>query len=267
MSYDEIENDTQRGFAEVESPDTFDQENEVPALGGASLRVCDETSSVPLNDIGISLPSASLAERKVAVKSKGHFCGHLVVGDEQEQVITVESHLEMNCALILSARSEVIELREQVAFPWVDDMGGNRTHYFDFLVALRDGSTIAVFVKLFRLSRKEKFVSETRQIVSQVTSAFADRIILLTDRDINPVELYNAELLHSVRLSDPDIDRTAVSVVNNIQGSVTVAELMKDIAIPAQGFRAVVRLVRNNILELVQHERIAPSAMLRRRAA
>lgn len=219
------------------------------------------------SDTGISLPSASLAERKVAVKSKGHFCGHLVVGDDQEQVIAVESHLEMNCALILSARPEVIELREQVAFPWIAETGLNRTHYFDFFVTLRDGMRIAVFVKPFRLSQKDKFVSETREIVPQVTSSFADKVILMTDRDINPVELYNAELLHSVRLPDPDVDCTARAVVEDMQGSATVADLVKEIGIPGQGFRAVVRLVRNNSLELIQHERIAPSAMLRRRAA
>jgi len=254
-------------FAAAETFTPTDQENPVSRLRDVPAYECSDISSVPDSDIGILLPSASLAERKVAVRSKGHFCGHLVIGDHDERVIAVESHLEMNCALVLSARREVVELREQVAFHWIDEVGRNRTHFFDFLVTLRDGSRIAIFVKPMRLSKKRKFVSEVRQIVPQMRSDFADRVVLMTDCDINPVELYNAELLHSVRLADPDIDCIAEAAVANLQGAVTVADLVKAIAIPGQGFRAVVRLVRNHILELVQNERITPDALLRRRTA
>jgi|GEM_PF-7102477 hypothetical protein len=77
-------------------------QDDVPAVqGDEPLQVCDEPSGDRPIDFGISLPSPSRAERKVAVKSKGHFCGHLVVGDREKQVIAVESHLEMNCALVL----------------------------------------------------------------------------------------------------------------------------------------------------------------------
>ena len=254
-------------FAAADTFTTTDQENPASTLLDVPVYESSDISSDPRSDIGISLPSASLAERKVAVKSKGHFCGHLVIGDHDERVIAVESHLEMNCALVLSARREVVELREQVAFPWIDDIGRNRTHFFDFLATLRDGSRTAIFVKPMRLSKKQKFVSEARQILPQVSSDFADRVVLMTDCDINPVELFNAELLHSVRLADPDIDCTAEAAVANLQGVATVADLVKAVAIPGQGFRAVVRLVRNHILELVQNERIAPDALLRRRTA
>jgi hypothetical protein len=253
--------------ADLETANASDQDDVAAVQGVEPMQDCDEPSGDLWIDVGISLPSSSRAERKVAVKSKGHFCGHLVVGDCEEQVIAVESHLEMNCALILSARPDVIEFREQVGFPWVDKAGANRVHYFDFLVTLRDGTTIAIFVKPLEYSLKEKFVSDSGQIAPQVTSAFADRVVLMTEYDINPIELYNAELMHSVRLSDPDVDRAAMALVKDIQGSVSVADLVKEIAVPGQGFRAVVRLIRKNILELVAHERIAPSAMLRRRVA
>ena len=58
------------------------------------------------------------ATRNFSPVSKGHFTGDLIVGIGAGQAMAVESHLEMNVALVLSERPDVVELENQVAFRW-----------------------------------------------------------------------------------------------------------------------------------------------------
>lgn len=56
----------------------------------------------------------------------------------------VESHTEMNVALITLARHDAVDLENQVAFPWIDADDVTHTHFFDFRVSFRDGSRTAI---------------------------------------------------------------------------------------------------------------------------
>lgn len=70
---------------------------------------------------GLAPPAPCDAARKIPLVSTGHFTGHLVVGDDvgEGRVIEVESHLEMQAALILHARRDILDIETQVPFEWV----------------------------------------------------------------------------------------------------------------------------------------------------
>lgn len=216
---------------------------------------------------GVRLPLSPMAARRVAKGAKGHFSGLLVMGEDEGQAMEVESHTEMVVALVMLARPNVVGLENQVPFGWTDGTGFRRTHYFDFRVNLRDGSRTALIVKANKRLASEDFREETRRIASQVTPDFADRVCVMTEKHIDPIEAHNAELLHSVRRPDPEADSAARRALADVRGSVRVGDLVERTGFRGRGFRAVVRLIRGRELELSRQERIGHGALVRRRAA
>lgn len=205
-------------------------------------------------------PAPSLATRQVALASKGHFTGHLIVDDGNlGRVVAVESHLEMLWAIYLLSLPGVKTIMEQAAFEWVDAYGEVRTKYFDFLVVLHDGRRLACEVKPTARLESGRVVAELRQISAQMTSDFADEVRLLTEKGLDPISLYNAEMFLGMRDADPEVDDVALSEVRKLRGAATMADLTRLIARGARGFRALVRLIMNQILRVVGHERIAPA--------
>jgi hypothetical protein len=61
-------------------------------------------------------------------------------------------------------------------------------------VTLRDGRRIALVVKWAKEAQKAKFQQKTALISLQVTSAFADQVVVVTELDLDPIEVHNAEL-------------------------------------------------------------------------
>jgi hypothetical protein len=208
---------------------------------------------------GLRLPSHSLGNRYIALSSKGHFTGHVVLGDGAGVVVETESYLELSWCLCLIARPETASLVEQVAFEWYDRDGVWHTHYFDIYVKETDGSAMAYTVKPeARVS--DDFWREMEQIAAQArASGFVRDVRLLSDQAIDKVELHNAQLLHGLRVRDPEADIAAEAVVRKMSGISTLASLSNCIGLEARGFRALIRLIRSHHLQLVQHEKIDPT--------
>jgi hypothetical protein len=202
--------------------------------------------------------------RKMGFGAKKHFTGSLVHGEDEGEVANVQSHTEMLTALVMLARREVVCLENQVEFGWVDVDGKRSTHYFDFRVTLRDGRRIALVVKWSTKARKPEFKEKTALIASQVPSAFADEVLVVTERDLDPIEVHNAELIYAVRLPDPDFDAAARRVIQCLAGAAKIGDLVAATGHEGQGFRAIVRLIRAHELELVAHERITYETLVRR---
>ncbi|MBM9595936.1 hypothetical protein [Roseitranquillus sediminis] len=129
---------------------------------------------------GILLPQPPSAARSIKMGVQKHFTGALVCGEDEGRAMEMESHTEMQIALIMLARREVVEVENQVPFPWKDEEGALRTHFFDLRVSLRDGTRVAIFAKNSRDAQCRKFTNEKRQIVPQVTADFADRVCLMS---------------------------------------------------------------------------------------
>lgn len=213
----------------------------------------------------LRLPHAPDAARPIRMGVKEHFTGSLVVGDDEGREMEVESHTEMLTALVMLARRDVVHLENQVPFRWIDRNGTARTHFFDFRTSLRDGTRIALIVKNSRKAADHEFRQEMRLLASQVTPDFADRVSLLTEKHLDPIEVHNAELIHGVRLPDPEPDAAVRRVVAGISGAVKIGDVVALAGCSGSGFRAVVRLIRTHELELVNHERIEHDALVRRR--
>ncbi len=116
-------------------------------------------------------------------------------------------------------------------------------------------------VKNSRKAAKEDFIAEMRCLASQVTPDIADRVSLITERHLDPIEVHNAELIHSVRLPDPEADAAVRRVVAGLIGAVKIKDIVAAAGCSGRGFLAVVRMIRKHELELVAHERIEPEVL------
>lgn len=218
----------------------------------------------PEGNIRLPFPPNGARSFKMGVKQ--HFTGSLVAGDDEGREIELESNTEMLTALVMLARRDVVNLESQVRFDWTDEGDKATIHTFDFRAYLRNGTRVALIVKNSKDAAELEFRARMRRLASQATPDFADRVCLITDRDLDPVDVHNAELIHSVRLPDPDPEPDAAvrRVVAGITGAARISDIVAASGCGGSGFRAVVRLIRIHELELVTHERIEPGSLVRR---
>jgi hypothetical protein len=194
-----------------------------------------------------------------------HFTGAFVIGDDEGEAMQFQSHTEMQTALVMLARPNVVGLENQVPFGWTHRDGTRKTHFFDFRVSLSDGSRIALMVKQARKAAEAKFRAEMRWIAQQARPQVADRVSLITENDLDPIEVYNAELVHSVRIPDPEPDAAVRRVVAGLTGAARISDIVAACGCGGSGFRSVVRLIRTRELELATYERIDTASLVRRR--
>ena len=96
---------------------------------------------------------------------------------------------------------------------------------------------------------------------------FADDVRLLTDADIDEVELHNAKIIAAVRDPDPEADAIARNGVAAITGAMTLRDLTIATGLEARGYRALLRLIREGHLEPARRERMTPETLVQRRHA
>lgn len=210
------------------------------------------------------LPRPPHAARSIKMGVKQHFTGSLVVGADEGWEIETESHTEMVTALVMLARRDVQSLENQIPFSWIDRDGTATRHFFDFRVTLRNGMRVALIVKNARKAADPVFQADMRCLARQVPPEFAERVTLITEKHLDPIEVHNAELIHCVRQPDPAADAAVGRVVAGIIGAARITDIAAASGYGGSGFRAVVRLIRNHELELVSHERIEPASLVRR---
>ncbi|MBN2741962.1 MAG: hypothetical protein JXR35_13780 [Rhodobacteraceae bacterium] len=203
------------------------------------------------------LAELSTAERKINRHSREHCTGQVLFGPGAGRIVHLESHLELCWCLTLMGRESTADLREQMGFGWEDEQGAMRRHWFDFLVTEVDGSRIAYSVKpQARVS--ERFLSEMSQIAEQAReSGFVDDVRLLTDENLDRIDLFNAKLFFAYRRAEPAADRLAHEIHDAMSGLCKLGELVAYFDEPGDGFRAFVRLIQSGHLKLVRHEQIS----------
>jgi hypothetical protein len=193
-----------------------------------------------------------------------HFTGHFHTGTDESRALDFWSYTEFQWGLVIQARPGVVDLANQVPFRWRDADGATRTHTFDFVAYMADGSRTAIMVKAATRLQSDRLRKEHQAIASQVTRDFADRVVVMTEKHIDRVELFNAELMHEMRRPDPATDAAARRAVKDLVGAVRVRDLVDHIGLGADGFRAIVRLVRSRELDLAEHARLTHDALVRR---
>lgn len=226
-----------------------------------------------INQQAVSLPAPPRGDRKVQLKSKRNFSGHMVFRPRGHvcgcagpgQVLETESNLEMNISLILAMRPRVADLESQVLFEWSNAQGKTRRHYFDFRANLTDGSRVGVMVKRSRKLECPKFRTLVQEVCANMDRAFADRVTVMTEHDVHPIEIHNASFLDGLKERDPEADAAARRALRSVLGAQMIGALVEMIGLGGRGYRAVGRLIRSQELFLVRQERIAPEALVARR--
>jgi hypothetical protein len=214
---------------------------------------------------GVALPKYPSVGRKVAKGRRKHFTGQLILERGGQEILAdVESHTEMQWALVFAARREVVDIETQVRFDWTHHEGKKKKHFFDFRISMHDGTRVAAFVKAAKRLESARMLRWLEAIAAQVPSEFADRVVVLTEAHLDPIEVHNAEFLDEVRESVPEVDARARREIQHLKGAVRIRDLVSATAAGGQGIRAVARLIRTNELELVHHVRIDHDALVRR---
>jgi len=193
-----------------------------------------------------------------------HFTGHFHTGDDESRALDFWSYTEFQWGLVIQARPGVVDLANQIPFQWRDADGKMRTHNFDFVAYMDDGTRTAIMVKAACRMKSADLRKRITAISSQARGTFADRVVTMTENHIDRVELFNAELLHEMRRPDPVPDAAVRRAIRDLVGAARVGDLVDHIGLGADGFRAIVRLVRSRELVLAERARLTHDALVRR---
>ena len=180
------------------------------------------------------LPAPSRAERNIARASKELCVSHSVLGIGAGVRIQAESHPEHCHYLVLNADRSIVDLQEQVGFPY--GAHDEREHVFDFVATRTSGSWIAYTIKPEVRLRSGRFLAEMQTVAWWVRhNQFADDVRLLTDGDLDDVEFHNAKVIAAVRDPDPAADTIARNGVAAITGAITLRDLTIATGLEARG--------------------------------
>lgn len=214
---------------------------------------------------GIYLPEPSQAERDITGASSHHCVAHTVLGDGAGVHTQAESLLELHNLFLLNTMMNVVSLQEQVRFFYGWDPDDQQRHIFDVVVTLDCESRIAIAVKPEVRLESGRFVTEMQEVAWWVYEhGFADDVRIMSEADINPVDLRNAKILAAVREADPEADAIALEVVRGLpaDGGQSLRDLTLSTGMAARGYRSLIRLVRSGVLRLQQNEVIGPKAVV-----
>lgn len=177
-------------------------------------------------------------------RSRGSNQGILITPGEAPRQIFYESSGELGLFHYALARGDVVDVREQQAVLYRDDAGVARTHYFDAILTMRDGTRKAVSYKPSRRAEAIGFADFLVDLAARISPAVADEILLITERDLPRDALHNAALLHDCRRDPPgDADEAVLAVLATITGHVSIADLRDATSYEGEAFRAIVRLI------------------------
>jgi len=214
---------------------------------------------------GIYLPEPSQAERDITGASSHHCVAHTVLGDGAGVHTQAESLLELHNLFQLNAMINVASLQEQVRFFYGWNPDDQQQHIFDVVVTLDCDSRIAIAVKPEVRLESGRFVTEMQEVAWWVYEhGFADDVRIMSEADIDLVDLRNAKILAAVRETDPEADAVALEVVRGLptDGGQSLRDLTLSTGMAARGYRSLIRLIRSGVLRLQQHEVIGPKVVV-----
>lgn len=222
-------------------------------LNGATFRWCD--------------PTPCQTRRTVAMSSKGRWSIQSVMGEGAGQIMRPEDLTEHRNPLILRWFPGVMALREQVGPIPYERKGGNATAYIDIGVELASGERIGVSVKPESIAKTEEYLERIAQIRKGAVPTFFDKVVTISERNHDPVALHDAEFLHGCCDRDEEADDAIARLVAAMQEPARIVDLVRPSGLGGCANRAAARLVAHRVLEVVEHERIQPSTLVRRVSA
>jgi hypothetical protein len=156
-----------------------------------------------------------------------------------------ESGTERKIGLHFKAMKEIVDIVEQPARVYfVDDEGITRHHTFDWLLIKADGTKVLVAVKPAALVEKSGIDRIVELVAEQISTATADFVLLVTDKDLTPIDRFNSELIYRAQKSkSPKDDKAVAQLAKKLRGETTIADLVDAVGAGGNGFFAVVRAI------------------------
>lgn len=128
---------------------------------------------------------------------------------------------------------------------------------------MRNGDVVAVEVKPEIYVNKNAVRAKLTQIAAMMPRAVADRVALVTERDLHPVAVANGEIIHAARFPDSEADGRTAAALSQVFGSVAIADLSVATGLGTRVIHSVARLIKAGEVVLCAHERIGMSSRIR----
>lgn len=160
------------------------------------------------------------------------------------QIISASQGERETCLLTLAMPNlwNLFDQPRPVSFVEVD--GRQRTHRFDYLAEFKGGERVAIAVKPLERARKLNFKASLKAIKRDLPAGFADKVVLVTERERHRVEVRNAELLNFFRrCPDEDADRVVSDLIDRLFSEISLIELINKSGLGARAFRASFRAI------------------------
>lgn len=213
------------------------------------------------------LPMPSRAVRTIPKSSKGHFVGELVYVDVngEPQRIGFGSFTECKTLICLIYRDDFADIEEQLAGLCFEKPDGSAsTHHFDFRFTTKGGRKICISVKPERIASTYIYRATFSGVKTAAIGNICDAVATVTERNISPIQLHNAELFHAARRPQPAIDEQVIAGLAHLTGPVSINQFLADIKLYGAGFFSVARAIRYGHARMFNPEKIKGKTLIER---
>ncbi|WP_143271577.1 hypothetical protein [Bradyrhizobium mercantei] len=204
---------------------------------------------LPEADHDIWKPTApSGGSRLPSLRSRYSSTGFIV---EDGRVVSFESRPERFAAEAFAMDPNISFILEQPPRVAYRDGGKLHHHTFDFYTEMVSGRRTLTAIKHSRRVVRSG-IRRTIQLIAQQTGrGLADDIVLMTELDFSVNERFNAELAHETkRCPAPADDQQVREITSELEGVVTIDDIVSRSGLGAQGFRSIVRLIAGGFFQL-----------------
>ena len=218
----------------------------------------------------MSPPLKSRAVRTIPKSSKGHFVGELVYDNVngKPQRLGFASYTEFKTAICLIYRDDFADTEEQLAtLPFNHPKGATSEHFFDFRFTTKGGQKICISVKPERIAKTYVYQATIDAVKNAAIGNICDAVATVTERNISPIELHNAELYHAARKPEPEIDAIVVDGLAQLETTMPINDFLEGIGLSGRGFFSVARAIRAGHARLFTPEKIRGKTLIERGTA
>jgi hypothetical protein len=161
-----------------------------------------------------------------------------------------------------------IDLEEQLApLPFKLPNGKPSRHFFDFRLTLKGGWRICISVKPEKIAETYEYRSKMAMVEKAAIGNICDAVRTITERNIHPIQLYNAKLFHQARRPEPALDKIIEEELAKVVGPTTINAFLERSGIGGIGFRSVARAIHAEKARLVTQEEITGTTLISSKSA
>jgi hypothetical protein len=142
----------------------------------------------------------------------------------------------------------VVDIREQVKTAYVKANGRTGNHFIDYVTTEHGKRRTGIIVKPQYKAVQAKFRDHVSRVAEAAIPSVVDRVVVATERVLDPFLLARVEQFHASRFAQPAFDSAVRWALENFEGKSSVRDFLDMAGVGTDGFHAVVRMVRFNLL-------------------